>query len=123
MQTMLKPEMLSTEVKEDLNLSPSTSRKKPSHMLAEVDHDEHQDIREPVRQANLTSPSLEKLRKIAETDNSYSLREGYLFHEKRLVVPDCDNLRVKLTNHIHRQPAVGHPGRNRTFRLLQRRFY
>lgn len=144
MQTLLKPEMLSTEVKKDLNIAAdvaavetdetdSTSNRTPSVRLesgnpsdsANPDQEpQPSDILETIRKANKTSPSLDELRRQADDpNNAYSLRDGFLFWDDRLVVADENQLRVKLLDHIHRQPAVGHPGRKRTLQLVRDRYY
>ena len=146
MQTLLKPEMLSIEVKKDLNIplnvavmeaeadaADSASNRTPDVRLdsgnlpdsASPDPElQPADILERVREANKASLLLDEFRKQAsEPDSAYSLRDGYLFWENRLVVADEDRLRVKLIDHIHRQPAIGHPGRERTLRLIGDRYY
>jgi hypothetical protein len=118
MQTLLKPEMLSEEVKKDLDTTAVAV------VNVEASPNEDTDILESVREVNKASPLLNEFREQTnKPDSSYSLRDSYLFFEDRLVVPDEDRLHVKLIDHIHRQSAVGHPGRNRTLKLVRDRFY
>ena len=71
MQTMLKPEMLSTEVKEDLHISSEPNK---GHAIAPVETSEGTSPIEDIWQANKTSPLLYKLREQAqEEDSSYKL--------------------------------------------------
>jgi transposase InsO family protein len=40
-----------------------------------------------------------------------------------MVVPDYDELKIKLLRHIHDSPVGGYPGRSRTLDLLSRHYY
>ena len=40
-----------------------------------------------------------------------------------MVIPDHDELKIKLLRHVHEAPAAGHPGRTRTLDLLSRHYY
>jgi transposase InsO family protein len=151
MQTLLKPEMLSDEVKKDLNLTPNVATigqrsENETNPNVEQDASTHEtnknieqdastdkasepetnepDILEEIRRTNRTSTTLDELRKRAQDPNEpYNLQNGYLFWENRLVVAEDDRLRTRLISHIHRQPAVGHPGRTRTLQLIRDRYY
>lgn len=57
----------------------------------------------------------------ADRESACELRKGLLFMEDRLYVPEA--LRAELLRHIHEQPAVGHPGRNRMWNLVCTRYY
>ena len=39
------------------------------------------------------------------------------------MVPDVDNLRIKLLAEIHGQVSTAHPGRNKTIALVARKYY
>jgi hypothetical protein len=96
MQTFLKPEVLSKEVKKNLNTIAATiavinGKINPLNILKSV------------REINKVSPLLNKFRKQAgKPDNIYSLRNNYLFFEDRLMISDEGRLYVKLINYIHR---------------------
>ncbi|GME37075.1 Transposon Tf2-6 polyprotein [Neofusicoccum parvum] len=52
----------------------------------------------------------------------YLVRDGLLiFQENRLVVPQNDRLRLRLIQAAHRPPTTGHPGIQRTWKLLKER--
>jgi hypothetical protein len=129
MQTLLKPEILSEEVKKDLDIIITTAaiavinvKTNPNDDALNQSHSP--DILESVREANKVSPLLDEFRKqTSKPDNTYNLRDNYLFFEDRLVIPDEGRLHIKLINHIHRQPAVGHSDRNRILELIKDRFY
>jgi hypothetical protein len=76
MQTLIKPEILSEEVKKDLDTTTTAT-------VAVIDAKTNPpDILESVREANKVSP--------------------LFFFEDRLIMPDEGRLHVKLLNHIHR---------------------
>lgn len=50
-------------------------------------------------------------------------REGRLFVQNRLYVPDHDPLRLKILRSCHDNVAAGHPGRAKTYELLNRNYY
>ena len=46
-----------------------------------------------------------------------------LFYQDRLYVPDNEELRLRIIQGSHDTPAAGHPGRERTFELLARKYF
>jgi HrpA-like RNA helicase len=57
---------------------------------------------------------------------SLSKCEAYrnrLYYRNRLVIPNYDELKLKLLKHVHDLPIAGHPGRGKTLELLQREYY
>jgi hypothetical protein len=48
---------------------------------------------------------------------------GLLFYRDRLYIPDLDELKVLLLREVHDNLSAGHPGRSKTYELLQRNFY
>jgi hypothetical protein len=56
-------------------------------------------------------------------DNHWTLQQGLLLHDKRLVVPDVGDLRVRLLDEVHRQLSTAHPGCTKTYQLMQPRYY
>jgi hypothetical protein len=88
--------VLSKEIKKDLNTTTA--------VIAVVNAKINPlNILESVQEINKASSLLNKFRKQAgKPDNTYSLRDNYLFFEDRLMVPDEGRLHVKLINHIHR---------------------
>ena len=51
-------------------------------------------------------------------------RKGqFLYYRDRLYIPDHDELRARLLREAHELPIAGHPGRTKTYDLLQRNFY
>ncbi|KAL2887161.1 Retrotransposable element Tf2 155 kDa protein type 1 [Ceratocystis lukuohia] len=52
-----------------------------------------------------------------------SEREGYLYVQDHLYVPESDALKAELLRLYHDSPVSGHPGRSKTYDLLFREYY
>jgi hypothetical protein len=88
--------MLSKEVKKNLNITAAII----AVINAKINSP---NILESVREINKVSSLFNKFRKQAnKPDNTYSLRNDYLFFEDRLIMSDEGRLHVKLLNYIHR---------------------
>ena len=74
---------------------------------------------------NRRADSLQALRQEAANGarTGFSLEEGLLLHEGRLVVPDNSQLRTLLIREVHNQVSCAHPGRGKTLKLLTPRYY
>ena len=48
------------------------------------------------------------------------LKDNRLYYRDRLVIPNHDELKIKLLRHVHDSPIGGHLGRAKTLYLLQR---
>ena len=48
---------------------------------------------------------------------------GHFTYRNNLNVPDHEPLRLHLMQEHHDPPAIGHPGREKTLELLQRKYY
>ena len=112
-QILLKPEWLEEGVHPDNNKVLD---------LAPVDPQLH--IVDRVLQANRESPSLDEAREKARQKNGdWALENGKLLFRGRLVVPAEGDLKARLLDEIHRQASTAHPGRRKTKKLLQSRYY
>ena len=82
-------------------------------------------ITDRIFQANRTNEELQELRDQAGTEGekTYTLKDGMLFAEGRLVVPDQDNLRTLIIREIHGQKSTAHPGQKKTLRILRDRYH
>jgi hypothetical protein len=77
-----------------------------------------------VLQANRTDPTLALYRGKAETDDEdWTMQDGLVLFKGRLVVPEDDELKVALTDELHKQPSVAHPGKTKTKGLMKARYY
>jgi transposase InsO family protein len=75
-------------------------------------------------QANRTNPELEPYREKARgPDKDWAMQDGLLLYNSRLVVPNDDELKVKLTDEAHKQASTAHPGRLKTTKVLKSRYY
>jgi transposase InsO family protein len=73
---------------------------------------------------NRTSPLLAEERDKALEENSpWMLKDGLLLYEGRVVVPDVDDLQVRLVDEVHCQPSTAHPGKTKTELLIRARYY
>jgi hypothetical protein len=81
-------------------------------------------IIERVLQVNRHHESLEENRRQARTGHRHwSMDQGLLLFNGKLVVPDDGDLRARLLDEIHRQPSTAHPGRNKMKTLVRTRYY
>jgi alpha-mannosidase len=82
------------------------------------------DLIDDLLQANRTSTDLETLRQRATDGNSsWTLRNRLLLFEDRLIVPEDDDLKVRLLSEVHNQVSVAHPGQSKTCKLVRERYY
>jgi hypothetical protein len=97
----------------------------PKCLIAPVTVNEELNLIDRIKQANRTHESLEEFRQeaLGEQDSKWTLEEGLLLHEGRMMVPEDGDLRARLLDEIHRQPSVAHPGMDKTSRLLSVRYY
>ena len=49
--------------------------------------------------------------------------DGRLHYREKMFVPDSHALKMRLCESVHDSPVAGHPGRAKTFDLLQRHYY
>src|SRR6195952_2441335 len=95
--------------------------------LAPVDFnmDDETNLVAELLDVNRTHDSLMIQREEAkEADSLYTIREdGLLLSKGRLWVPDVNDLRTRLIQHVHDQVATAHPGKSKTFGLLRTKYY
>ncbi len=73
---------------------------------------------------NKQDPSLEPLRERARAANkNLYIEEGLLLYNRRLVVPDTENLRTELVKKAYNQPSVAYPGVRKTLAVLKPCYY
>jgi hypothetical protein len=73
---------------------------------------------------NKQDPSLEPLQERARAVNkNLYIEEGLLLYNRRLVVPNTENLRTELVKEAHDQPLAAYPGVRKTLALLKPRYY
>jgi len=118
-QVMLPAENLSPRIQEELA--------KADLVVAPVEPPQETEsllLTDRILQANRDSPSLQELREQASRESGvYSLKDGLLLANGRIVVPDQDDLRTLIVKEAHAQRATAHPGRKKTARILRDRYY
>ncbi|QRV99683.1 Retrotransposable element Tf2 protein [Ceratobasidium sp. AG-Ba] len=68
--------------------------------------------------------SMDKLpQSVASKFKDYSMSEGLLLFQGRVVVPDEPEIKQELLAHFHDSPAAGHQGRAKTLELISRHYY
>ncbi len=73
---------------------------------------------------NKQDPSVEPLRERGRASNkNLRLEEGLLLYNRRLVVPDTENLRTELVKEAYNQPSVAYPRVRKTLAVLKPRYY
>ncbi len=81
-------------------------------------------LMERILHLNRTSPELEEFRtKARQADAGWTLNDGLVLWKNKLMVPAEENIRTHLLNEVHRQISTAHPGRNKTRKLVQSRYY
>ena len=75
-------------------------------------------------QVNCTASSLQEYRKKAKNITSlWSLKNGLLKYQERLVVAKEQNLRTQLIAKAHTQVSTAYPRKNKTYRIISDRYY
>ena len=89
--------------------------------------DESTDLTDRILRANREAPSLQALRAAAcrssEDESYFTLEDGLLLYDRRLVVPSTSYLQTELIKEAYKQVSTTHPGRDKTYRLLRPRYY
>ncbi|CCO34607.1 Retrotransposable element Tf2 155 kDa protein type 3 [Rhizoctonia solani AG-1 IB] len=60
---------------------------------------------------------------VAAKFKDYTLQDGLLLYQGRIVVPDEPEIKQQLLSHFHDSPGSGHQGRARTLELISRHYY
>jgi hypothetical protein len=116
-QTLLRPEHLDPRIQAELSTDPSGAEMYPIDPSG-------LDLIDELLQTNRTAPSLQEYREKAKNVTSpWSLENGLLKHQERLVVAEEQNLRTRLIAEAHTQVFTAHPGKNKTRRIIGDRYY
>ncbi|CUA75312.1 Transposon Tf2-7 polyprotein [Rhizoctonia solani] len=60
---------------------------------------------------------------IAKQFRDYSLQDGFLMYQGKVLIPDHEPLKIALLQLHHNAPHAGHPGEQRTLELISRKYY
>jgi transposase InsO family protein len=135
-QALLSPAQLDPQILQELDRSsaPDTAKLDRSSALStaelEVNRvalllspiEEQLDLIDEILQANRTAQDLDSARKLGqESKGGYSLENGLLKKESRLVV--AESVRTALITASHCGLATAHPGQDKTKKLIKERYY
>lgn len=117
-RALLHPEQLDPRILEELDSQ--------QNELAPMEEslDEPIGLIDRLLTANRTADALRALREqAAKGDPDFKTEEGLLLYQERLVVPDVNNLRTELIREAHCQVSTAHPGKNKTRKIINCRYY
>ena len=80
------------------------------------------DLIDDLLRTNREATSLQDLREQAGQDG-WTLDDGLLKYQDRLVVAEDDDLRTRLIREVHAQVSTAHPGKTKTRKLIRDRYY
>ena len=60
---------------------------------------------------------------LAESYKNYDEEDGILSRDRKIFVPDDDNLQMEIVHLHHDIPLAGHPGQEKTLELLERSYF
>jgi hypothetical protein len=116
-QTLLRPELFRPR-EPDQAVHVLTETPRTVHEIINAEYENDSFIQEVIQ---LLRSGIRRSKKISLSDCEF--RENRLYYRSRLVIPDNDELKVKLLRHVHDSPMGGHPGRAKTLEVLQRQYY
>ncbi len=86
--------------------------------------DKSQEITNRILWHNCHVPLLQALQAdTQEGKGELTIEDSLLLYSGRLIVLDIDSLRIDLIQEAHNQVSTGHPGQDKTYRLLRPRYY
>ena len=115
-QTLLGPERLDPRIITECigNLVPGTEIFLIDNGLDFIDE---------LLQANRTASSLQEYREAAKDKDNWTIDNGLLKYQERLVVLEDNNLRTRLIKEAHAQVSTAHPGKIKTCKIIGDRYY
>ncbi|KAF7565970.1 hypothetical protein PtrM4_054040 [Pyrenophora tritici-repentis] len=115
-QTLLRPELFETPVEISLT--------KTDRSIYQIIEDEYEaDPLDPLVKETLQLLKDGVRRSKILTLSECEARGGRLYYHDRLVIPDNDELKMKILRAAHDSACSGHPGRGKTIELVQREYY
>jgi predicted aspartyl protease len=111
-KALLQPEQLDPQVRDTVEIKALVRTIQEPPLLVER-----------LLAANRTSESLQALRTQAAQGGDFSLADGLLLYQGRLVVPTDEQLITDLIREAHDQISSAHPGRDKTIGILSQKYY
>jgi hypothetical protein len=126
-QTLLRPELFHRPL-EVMRMSSSKPPYQHELYLLETNRSIEQIIEDEYLTDPLIKDTLQLLEEGAQRSKIVTLSEceargKRLYYCDRLVVPDNDELKIKILRAAHDSPSGGHPGRGKTLEIVQREYY
>jgi hypothetical protein len=112
-QVLLRPELFV----ENLELLPIETDRSIQEII-DIEYPEDEFIQETI---SLLQSKTRRSKKISLSE--CEVRLDRLYYRGRLVIPDVDELKLKILRQTHDAPTSGHPGRAKTLELVQREYY
>jgi hypothetical protein len=111
------------------HLLPNTPRTADLHLLAEASTPDGQSsLLHSIEKATRSDPFAQRIISLLHDGKLHSkeislsecgVRDGRLYYQQRLYIPNDDNLRLRLLQSHHDAPRAGYPGRAKTLDLLR----
>jgi hypothetical protein len=125
-QTLLRPELF--EELNPIEAQPQGNPEASADNLQPIDRSIEQLINDEYENDEFVQEILGLLRNGTRRSKKISLseceaRDNRLYFRNRLVIPNHDELKVKLLRYVHDSPVGGHPGRTKTLEILSRHYY
>jgi hypothetical protein len=115
------------------HVPPNTPRTTDLHLLAEAPTSDGQSsLLHNIEKATRSDPFAQRIISLLHDGKLHSkeislsecdVRDGRLYYQQQLYIPNDDNLQLQLLQSHHDAAAAGYPGRAKTFDLLRRRYY
>ncbi|QRW20625.1 Retrotransposable element Tf2 protein [Rhizoctonia solani] len=112
-----KPDALSRQL-DYIDTPPKPEVMLPSEVFANTSEEELEIVTEICNKLR-DNPSLEPIITFLTED----WEENLLWYRRKLVVPDLEPLKEQLLKEFHNSPLAGHPGQQRTLKLISRNYW
>ena len=120
-QTLLRPDLFQPNSWPESNHSLTLALNETNRSTDQIIEDEYPNDDFIQETMNLIRSGTQRSKKISLSE--CTIRNDKLYYQDRLVIPDHDELKLKLLRYIHDSPVGGHHGRAKTLELLQRQYY
>ena len=80
------------------------------------------DILQELRASTMVDDDLQEIINQDSLPATFEVKDGLLFHDSRIVVPNDEPLRTRILTQHHDSPMAGHPGRDKMLELVQRQY-
>ena len=120
-QTLLRPDLFQPDSLPEPNPGLTIALNETDRSTDRIIEDEYPNDDFIQEIMNMIRSGIRRSKKISLSE--CAIRNDKLYYQDRLVVPDHDELKLKLLRYVHDSPVGGHHGRAKTLELLQRQYY